>query len=211
MVCPVVEKAPMTDITTSIKKPSGFPSALLFLAGLLIGGGIATGIFVVVLHAQEERHQEQLAAISRATGVELVNLVGKDLPNLNKGGKEGDKKLSGDEAKILEIGKGLTQDLEKNRLTSVYRSTTPDYQRKNDRPMFDKMVERFPTLTELSQNEFERDYKVKKLPGNKGYEFYFTGQERFPPRRLVNFSFLFVQTGDEWLVDDVEITVNEKK
>jgi hypothetical protein len=205
------------NITTSIRKPTGVSPVLLFLVGLLVGGGVATGIFLALMHAQEARHQEQLVAL----GLDPVKLVGKNLDDFKKlgqefqggkkAGKDGDRQLSGDEAKILEIGKGLTIDLEKNRLTSVYRSTTPEYQRKNDRPMFDKLVERFPTLTQLSQEEFQRDYKLKKLPGREGYEFYFTGQELFPPRRLVNFSFLFVQTNAEWLVDEIEITVNEKK
>ena len=72
--------------------------------------------------------------------------------------------------------------------------------------MFDMMVGRFPSLTRLVQFDMNREYKIKKMTGNKGYEFYFTGTDSGVGQQLVNFMFLFSQVGNDWLVDDLEIT-----
>ena len=91
----------MTDITTSIKKRSGSGRLLLFLAGMLLGGAIASGVFLVLLIRQEQRQQEQIRALAVANNLNPLKL-GRDFLDLKNQGKQNDKALPTEEAKIME-------------------------------------------------------------------------------------------------------------
>jgi hypothetical protein len=185
------------------------PCLLGTLAGLLVGGGIASGIFLLLMNEQQRKYEEALAA----AGLDPLKFAKMDPgeiagPGKNSRGKQGGKTYTADEQKILEIGKELVHDLEKNRITSVYRSISPAFQLKMQREAFEEMVNKVPTLKHLEQNEASREYKLKNLK-NDQYEFYFTAEEK-ASSRLVNVFFLLQEISGEWKVSEVEITRDEK-
>jgi hypothetical protein len=146
---------------------------------------------------------EKLEADNAALRKELAALKDQ-LDALVKGAGTKEIKPTPEEEKIKQLGKEFVEDLEKDRVASAYRSTSAAFQKRTERKAFDEMVEKNPQLKGLIQLDVWRQQKVKKLSGDKGYEYYFTGTV-LGTNMLVNISLVLIAEGSEWKVDDVEI------
>lgn len=191
------------------KQRRGF-SLLSFLIGLVLGGGIASGIFTYLLIDLQAQHA--LALQQEAVGLLDKGVhIAHDLSGQGAGvkTKAGATAL---EEQITEIGKAFVEDLERHRLLKVYRSTTEAFQKKMPEPMFMALVEKYPTLRQMDTIQSTREYRVRKLPQDKGYEFYFTGQERnMFPVQYVNIALTLEKAGDEWLIGDLQVARSAKE
>ena len=118
---------------------------------------------------------------------------------------------SGEEEAVLEAGKSLVADLESNRLSAAYKSTTADYQKQTDRKTFDEMIRTVPGVRHLSTVSSFREQKARKAPDGKSWEFYFTGQDmnQSAGKNTVNVAATFVQEADAWRVQELEITADK--
>jgi cell division protein FtsB len=147
---------------------------------------------------------EKLEADNAALKKEVAALK-EQLDALVKGPAK-EIKPTPEEEKVKQLGKEFVEDLEKDRVASAFRSTSAAFQKRTERKAFDEMVEKSAELKGLIQVEQFRQQKVKKLSGDKGYEYYFTGQT-FQTSKLVNISLVLINDSGEWKVDDVEIRV----
>ena len=177
---------------------------LLVVIGMAVGGAIASGVFLWLMHKQEQQHAAEIAVLAgnRRAGPD------ESAPKRNE------NKYTPEEKKIVELCLDLVKDFEKNRLSSIYRNTTAAYQNKTERKIFDERFAIYQrTLQRLLPAESERDYKLTKLSGDKGYDFYFTGKERGDfngGASVVNITFTMVQEQAEWRIDEVEITTAQR-
>jgi hypothetical protein len=185
-----------TPMTTSGR--SWLLLALLFVGGLILGGGIASGVFLYLMHEQQLEHETALAALGVA-----------DNFNPLRGGSS--PKAHREEEAVKEIGKGFVADLEKNRLASAYRTTTGKYQGKIPRKEFDALVAKYPALRNLDSSTFSREYKASKMAGGTQYGFYFTGRVNSARNELLNVALILVQVDGDWRVDDVEVAIEGEK
>jgi hypothetical protein len=177
------------------------------LAGLVAGAALASALFLFLMNEQEKRHQEALKLAAQVGNPVPLNMSG--LPPQG-GGKAARKNVSPEEKKVLEIGKELVRDLEKERLASVYRATTTAYRQRTDRKAFEEGIKKVPSLKRLIQMEDKREYKVKKLQGDKGYEFYFTVEE-MDTTKLVNILLVLVPENGEWRISELEISRDKQR
>jgi len=200
--------------------------ALLVLVGMVIGGVVASAVFLLLMHRQQQDHIDEIAALKLAAdevvglkaivGQNLLNPFGANDPAKGNGNKptpeqkKSDSKYTPDEQKIVDLCQDLVRDFEKNRMSSVYRLTSATYQKQTDRKMFDaKFAKDQMFLQGLTQLEKDRDHKLTKLSGDKGYDFYFTARNpSYVNQPLVNFTFTMIQENGEWRIDDVELSVN---
>ena len=189
---------------------------VLILAGG-VAGALLTGIvFSWLLYQQQQQHVAELAAVGLVANhnplqhfnvLEFPKEKGKEIA------KPKAKMHSPEEQKVVDLCLEMIKDLEKNRLSSVYRLTSDPYQKKNERKMFDQklMPYRFH-LQNLEQDESKREYKIAKLIGDKGFDFYFTGQEKRGAfgegGRVINITFTLVLEQADWRIDELEVTTD---
>jgi hypothetical protein len=149
---------------------------------------------------------EKLEAENAALKKDLAALK-QQVETLTKGPAK-ETKPAPDEEKVKQAGTSFVNDLAQDSLASAYRSTTAAFQKRTERKSFDEMIEKTPQVKFMSTNGIAQPVRVKKITGDKGYEYYYTAYETgaFKP---VNISLILVKDGDEWKVDDVEIRLGK--
>jgi hypothetical protein len=201
-----------------------------FVIGLLVGAAVAGGVlwFTVLekqraateaeraaaIAAREEAEkalknakirQEDLAPIQGLfPGADLVKKPAKETKT-----KDG-KVLTEEEVKVHDLCQGFIEDVEAKRLLAAYRVTSKNYQTKTPRMKFDEMIDKVKLLPALKQRIVTREFRIRSSPGGKGYDFGYTITSG-TSNQAVSFVLLVSKgEGDEWRIDDVEITQTEK-
>jgi hypothetical protein len=198
----------------SVVRPRGrlLPLVLGLVAGLVIGGGVASAVFLYLLFDQQARYEVALAQAGAKPVQDALNLVGMN-PLIPKGDNLNAKKPASEESQVLEAGKAYIDDFEKHRLLKVYRATTPEFQKKNEQAKFIEEHDKLTYLRHLDSTSYTREERVRKLPKKKGYEFYFSGREAGfgsqGPR--INVAMILVDVDGEWLIDDLVVTTTHKR
>jgi hypothetical protein len=185
--------------SASTSPRSATPVLLAGSLGLVVGAVGAGAIFFVYMERMQVRHQAQLAAAATVKA-----------PELNFGQGAVFDMRDGVDAKVKKFGTEFIDDLESNRLQSAYRSMSPDFQMKNKREAFDKMIADNPAIRKLTYSD--RVEKVRKGTEAGSYEFYLTASERGADanKDKVNFALRIVKINDEWRVADFEIDADSK-
>src|SRR5262245_10956705 len=168
----------------------------LFFLGLLFGA-TAAGIGVYVL--QQRELQRRLADADAHAALD----VGKDLVGGLMLPANGGASVPMEE-RIKKIGDAGVEDLRVDRLLSVYRLTTPAYQKKMPREQFEEMVHKVAKLRSMAVAPSDRDSKVRKAPGGRSFEYYCTSN-LINLSGVVNVSFVFVEGEGDWRIDEIEL------
>jgi hypothetical protein len=195
---------------------NSIPSILVgLLMGIILGGGISSGIWYYVMR-QRQAELEALRLAGKTLGLvdtSFDSLTGQINPNANQS-LEGSNASSSDSVskEIENLGKAFVYDLEKNRLAAAYRSTSASYQKKTERKKFDEIIEAVPSIKGLSPIPSSRESKVRKMPGGKQYGYYFTGQFAMNlPFHLVNVALIYAKSEDnEWQIEELEISKDKQ-
>lgn len=213
-------------MSETTKPTSPAAKILFFLIGLAFGGGAAGAGFLVYNQQQQRAFEAQVAELQVKAAAQMpgklldaaINELGGNLGGLGLGGNPqiaprvvapaAAPVVVSEEVKVNEIGKGFVADLENNRVAAAYRSMSDGFQKKTERKDFDALVAKFPGLRRLSA--FSREQKTRKN-NDKSWEFYFTSQDTqgFVGKNLVNLALTIAKDGDEWRIDELEITAEK--
>jgi hypothetical protein len=179
---------------TNEPRPGGFG---LFFLGLLLGAAVA-GIGVYVLQQREIQRRLALEDARAAAQIADESIGGHMVP------VNGSPVFVPFEDRIKKIGDALVDDLRADRLLSVYRFTTVAYQKKTPREQFDELVHKVGKLRSMEIVPSQRDSKVRKTEGGRKFEYYCTSKLTNQDG-VVNVSFVFVESNDDWRIDEIEL------